>query len=773
MTLRSRRPARHPAHVVMLLVLALIATFLGATPASADSSSDTQGTAVLKVASNVTLTASSNPAPVATDVQLTADIGEVSGNEDVIPTGDVVFFNGSTELGTAPLDGRTAVWTSQFPEGTQQITASYAGDVSYDAGISDALSLQVSTSIPSVTITAPGSADPPGIPTDGSPTDLTVSALSAGNGYPHTRFAVSLSGIPGLRANQLQLQRNTAGTWSDVSLTDGPSDTITGLLSDDAELVADVETTIDLRLSVLGGAPTGDLAMQVDLQSSTDGGTTYPTNLATQTKTLTLHRVSTSLVVVATSTLTHGQTGMVDMSATITPSSATGTVTFTVDSGTDPVGTAPVVAGVAHAKAPVPLGSHYVSATFADNAQRYDPSTATCENEITVTPPGGSLHALVPSRILDTRIGNGAARKQVPSGGTLVLQVTGRGGVPAGNVAAVSMNVTVVLPGSAGYVTLYPTGGTVPSTSNINFDKGSTTAGLVMLGVSDTGKVSIVNRSPSPVDLLADVSAWFSTKPTSLTSEGKYTPISPFRLLDTRHTKSMVPDAVVQVQIRGAGSGANKIPASGVSAVVLNMTVVNEKRDGYLTAYPGGSEMPVVSTLNYQAGKVKAGRLIVGVGSNGKVNIKDKYGTTDVVLDIAGWFTDSSATSGGSTFVPLDTPQRLSDSRHKNSGPNAPWKAGETKSVTVAGHAGVPSKASAIPALAVVGNMTVVEPDREGYLTAYPTGVRPVASDLNFAKEQLPVQNLTIATLSSAGAFNLYNYAGNTNTVIDVFGWFG
>ena len=63
---------------------------------------------------------------------------------------------------------------------------------------------------------------------------------------------------------------------------------------------------------------------------------------------------------------------------------------------------------------------------------------------------------MVPSRILDTRTGNGAPLAPVGPGAFINLQVTGRGGVPALGVSAVALNVTVTNPTLGGYLTIYP-----------------------------------------------------------------------------------------------------------------------------------------------------------------------------------------------------------------------------------------------------------------------------------------------------------------------------
>ncbi len=161
--------------------------------------------------------------------------------------------------------------------------------------------------------------------------------------------------------------------------------------------------------------------------------------------------------------------------------------------------------------------------------------------QITVTPPGGNLHAIVPVRLLDTRNGTGVipgqlnAKRTLDAGKSLTFQVTGLGGLPASGVAAISVNITVVQPTGSGYVTLYPTGGAVPGTANIDFPKVVNTSGLVITPVSPSGQVTILNKSNGTVSLIADVSAWFAQQSSSLDSQGRYHAVPPLRLLDTRY----------------------------------------------------------------------------------------------------------------------------------------------------------------------------------------------------------------------------------------------
>ena len=61
----------------------------------------------------------------------------------------------------------------------------------------------------------------------------------------------------------------------------------------------------------------------------------------------------------------------------------------------------------------------------------------------------GAVVSLTPARVADSRV-NQQITGAVPAMGTATVQVTGQGGVPAGNVAAVVLNVTVVSPQTEG-----------------------------------------------------------------------------------------------------------------------------------------------------------------------------------------------------------------------------------------------------------------------------------------------------------------------------------
>src|ERR1035437_7918162 len=125
-----------------------------------------------------------------------------------------------------------------------------------------------------------------------------------------------------------------------------------------------------------------------------------------------------------------------------------------------------------------------------------------------VSTPGG-FTSLAPSRLLDTRDGTGAPAAPVASGGTVALQVAGRGGVPVSGVSAVVLNVTVVDPTGLGYVTAYADGATRQDASNLNFVAGQTVPNLVIAPVGANGMVDLYNGSSGTIQLIADVSGYY------------------------------------------------------------------------------------------------------------------------------------------------------------------------------------------------------------------------------------------------------------------------
>ncbi|NNE12007.1 MAG: hypothetical protein HKN41_07140 [Ilumatobacter sp.] len=123
------------------------------------------------------------------------------------------------------------------------------------------------------------------------------------------------------------------------------------------------------------------------------------------------------------------------------------------------------------------------------------------------TSNGDRLRATPPRRILDTREGLGADRRQVGPGHEVQLAVGGSGAVPS-DATAVVLNVTATLVSRHSYVSVWPAGEADPGTSNLNLAPGQTIANLVICRLGDGGALTLANPLAN-CDLIADVLGYF------------------------------------------------------------------------------------------------------------------------------------------------------------------------------------------------------------------------------------------------------------------------
>ncbi|MEY2522204.1 MAG: hypothetical protein QOJ66_769 [Ilumatobacteraceae bacterium] len=368
---------------------------------------------------------------------------------------------------------------------------------------------------------------------------------------------------------------------------------------------------------------------------------------------------------------------------------------------------------------------------------------------------------VVPRRILDTRDGIGAPAGAVGEGGQIDVQIAGVESVPTTGVAAVLLNVTATEATQAGYVSVYPSGTRRPVVSSLNLEAaGQTAANLVTVKVGANGKVTLFTSGGT--QLVADLAGYYV--PTSASSDGRLQTSTPERILDTRSglgaLQAKLPaGGTLDLQVTGRGP----VPADGVSAVVLNVTADQATADGFVTVWPTGQVMPTVSNLNLTAGETRANLVVVPVGAGGAVSLFT-MGGADLIADVAGWFTDSTAAVGSAgLFVPV-TPVRMLDTRQEPTAPTSP-----VSSLTrmIGSTAVVPPNAAS----AVAANLTVTESGGAGYVTAWPADTtRPLVSNLNTVRFGQTVANAVIVPLGH-DAVSLYTQAG-AHLIIDVTGWY-
>jgi spore germination protein YaaH len=118
------------------------------------------------------------------------------------------------------------------------------------------------------------------------------------------------------------------------------------------------------------------------------------------------------------------------------------------------------------------------------------------------------------------------------------------------------------------------------------------------------------------------------------------------------------------------------------------------------------------------------------------------------------------------TFVPL-TPARLLDSRFGN-GLSGPFNAGVPRTFQVSGRGGVPANATA-----VTGTLTATNPTQPGFVFLGPDPVAsPTSSTLNFPLGDTRANGVTVALSPTGSLSATFGYAGSTDLIFDVTGYF-
>jgi len=250
---------------------------------------------------------------------------------------------------------------------------------------------------------------------------------------------------------------------------------------------------------------------------------------------------------------------------------------------------------------------------------------------------------------------------------------------------------------------------------------------------------------------------------TSTQGGGRYIPLSPARIVDTRIGLGTAGMPFARGESRElAIAGLGGLPAEGVAAVVVNLTATGSTTTTYLTAYPAASSRPSTSSLNLSAGRSAAALVTAGLTA-GRLAVYNHSGSVDVVLDVVGYFTDTSRPDGAG-YAAVD-PSRILDTRDGSGA----FSGGETRVVQVSGRAGVPESGAS----AVVVNLTVVAPTRSSFVAGFAADAqRPSTSNVNVAAGETRA-NLAVVQLDPAGRLALFNNAGSSHLVVDVLGWYG
>ncbi len=281
--------------------------------------------------------------------------------------------------------------------------------------------------------------------------------------------------------------------------------------------------------------------------------------------------------------------------------------------------------------------------------------------------------------------------------------------------------------------------------------------------INDNGSMIAIRADMNPIRDISLIEGPVAGGAAATPNTSRFNPTTPTRLFDTRTATAPSGKLAPNTSIAVAVAGQAGVPASGVTAVALNVTATQATNGGFVTAYPGGLNRPVVSNINLAPGDTTPNMVIVPLGGDGSVEFYSSGGT-HLLADVLGYFTTATTSTEG-RLVPV-SPTRVFDTRTA-AAPSGIMGVASEISVTMTGVAGVPGSGVS----AVVINLTGTGTSNPGFVTAYPTGnSRPLASNLNLTTGQTAA-NQVIVPVGSGGQVTFF-HSGGGHLLADVTGYF-
>jgi urease beta subunit len=364
---------------------------------------------------------------------------------------------------------------------------------------------------------------------------------------------------------------------------------------------------------------------------------------------------------------------------------------------------------------------------------------------------GGDFVAVAPMRLIDTRtgVGTGGRSGKTSSVGTSIVGLTGT--VPAGQVKAVALNVTIAEATQPGYLTVSAAGSRPLDVSQIAFVN-ATASSLIVTRANPEGLVDLRLSDGASSHLIVDLLGYFVTdrSPQSLSIIPEAQPVA---LADSRGGAAIGPGANLDLTLPAPQSGA-----------IVGITATGAQGPGYLTVY-GGAKRPDTSAVNFAPGHDATAVSIVATGADRAVHIFNGSSASVhiVVFQIARLVAGAPAeglalniegtTAQDGRSAPF--PFRTVDTRGTSTCPT-----------TLGG--GVSSIASIFPkAKALLVSVTVVNPSVSSYLTAYTgTAQPPSVATLNYDAGEVR-SNIALIPVSG-DRVTIVCGAGNPEYILDV-----
>jgi hypothetical protein len=119
--------------------------------------------------------------------------------------------------------------------------------------------------------------------------------------------------------------------------------------------------------------------------------------------------------------------------------------------------------------------------------------------------------------------------------------------------------------------------------------------------------------------------------------------VDPARILDTREPIGVPaagpvgPDSSITVQVAGVGG----VPVNA-TGVIVTLTAAGATADTFITATPTGTPRGTTSVLNPGVSKAIANTITIGLGTNGQIDLYNRFGNVHLIADVTGFLVPKS-----------------------------------------------------------------------------------------------------------------------------------
>jgi hypothetical protein len=287
----------------------------------------------------------------------------------------------------------------------------------------------------------------------------------------------------------------------------------------------------------------------------------------------------------------------------------------------------------------------------------------------------------------------------------------------------------------------------------------------VALGTGDVANAGhvLIASSAGSTNVIVDVVGYFKAD-----TGGYLTTVAPARVLNTDSAVPKTPISSTVARDIKIG-GLYGVPA-GATAVILNVRTVAPTAAGWLTIYPKGTTKPTTKNITFAAGQSVSNTVIVKLGTGavanaGYISIANSAGSTNVIVDVVGYF--SSSATGSRYFT--KTAVRTFNTADGTGGSLAKIGAGATVNLTIAGRSGIPSTG----VKAILMNVSASGRSLAGGITVTAAGTTKPAMNQLYGAANSTMSNMVVSALGETpGKVSIFNSAGTTNVMADLAGYF-